>query len=538
MNKALRIKGKLGHGTYSKVYQVSDPYGNGTEDLVLKRNFCERNVDWCSNLKELDILARMKGHPFIIALENVSFDNPFRPEQPLTPRKKNESKDDQIHFFLERMLVNGKSLFSETERDEGYFVQVNILSCQLLLAMEYIHSHGIIHRDIKPDNILLNQQDDQALRDGECGVYLRLSDFGMSKNVCQSCPSTPGVVTSWYRAPEICMCLDYTTASDMWSVGCVFFEMIKGKPLFVESQDNSQRMYKLILDVVPQPIEENTLVDMWSRSSTSRYSQTDIRQPVRVSLLDRSEITQQEKEWFDDLGVDHTNEFFKIINGLLMFDDKKRLTATEALNMPFFESMREYIASVRQQCPISTSIDHHLVIVDCPEREWIASVANGICQQAKKIHNPEHWFKYRIIFHAVRLFDVYLDWAGDNVKKNSCQTTSVGMFHTSKQTVLNFYTVLYMSYKYFSSIDTPIYSWSVFVTEEYRTAEMSEKARRFERQMLEEVLKYKIYEASPYEYLSQNMVIGDGDKSMLMTKYLSVKAWKGNLGDLCDALIA
>lgn len=93
---------------------------------------------------------------------------------------------------------------------------------QLLRGLKYIHSAKVIHRDLKPSNLLLNANCD-----------LKICDFGLARPTSENEFMTEYVVTRWYRAPELLLnSSDYTAAIDVWSVGCIFMELMNRKPLF------------------------------------------------------------------------------------------------------------------------------------------------------------------------------------------------------------------------------------------------------------------------------------------------------------------
>ena len=118
---------------------------------------------------------------------------------------------------------------------------------QILRALKYMHSANVLHRDLKPSNLLLNSNCD-----------LKVCDFGLARGVEpgeDNMELTEYVVTRWYRAPEIMLsCQEYTKAIDVWSVGCIFAELLGRKPLF--PGDDYIHQLQIICDKLGTPSDE------------------------------------------------------------------------------------------------------------------------------------------------------------------------------------------------------------------------------------------------------------------------------------------
>lgn len=100
---------------------------------------------------------------------------------------------------------------------------VKLYAYQMFRSLAYIHSLGICHRDIKPQNLLVDP----------ASHILKLCDFGSAKRLIKGEPNVSYICSRYYRAPELIFgCTDYTPAIDVWSVGCVIAELMLGQPLF------------------------------------------------------------------------------------------------------------------------------------------------------------------------------------------------------------------------------------------------------------------------------------------------------------------
>lgn len=103
-----------------------------------------------------------------------------------------------------------------------FFFFLQYFLYQILRGLKYIHSANVLHRDLKPSNLLLNANCD-----------LKICDFGLARVTSETDFMTEYVVTRWYRPPELLLnSSDYTAAIDIWSVGCIFMELMDRKPVF------------------------------------------------------------------------------------------------------------------------------------------------------------------------------------------------------------------------------------------------------------------------------------------------------------------
>ena len=112
-------------------------------------------------------------------------------------------------------------------------IHIRFIVYQVAKALKYIHSANVIHRDLKPSNILVNSN-----------CLVKLCDFGLVrslKKVSLGAVLTEGVATRWYRSPEVLLgSKTYSTPADIWSFGCIIYEIMTGKPLFTGSCTRDQ----------------------------------------------------------------------------------------------------------------------------------------------------------------------------------------------------------------------------------------------------------------------------------------------------------
>ncbi|OMJ11193.1 Cell division control protein 2-like protein [Smittium culicis] len=173
---------------------------------------------------------------------------------------------------------------------------------QLLCGVEYTHRHKVLHRDLKPQNLLISKK-------GE----LKIADYGLSRasGIPVSSYSNK-VVTLWYRAPDVLMgSSKYGEDIDMWSVGCIFGEMVTGRPLFpgVSIQDELLKIFKILgTPIEPNRTSQNSSLNLNQSNIDSNSPQvtpqqnfppeTSIKQNVKAPENDYSGVTPLTKKSF------------------------------------------------------------------------------------------------------------------------------------------------------------------------------------------------------------------------------------------------
>lgn len=185
---------------------------------------------------------------------------------------------------------------------------------QLLRGLKYIHSANVIHRDLKPSNLLVNANCD-----------LKICDFGLARGLENDQPGglTEYVVTRWYRAPEIMLaCHEYTKAIDVWSVGCIFAELLARQALF--PGDDYIAQLRLISEKMGRPPESE--LDFVTSERAKRFMLSlPMKKPIPMA----------------DLFPEHKNEreAHSLLKRLLDFHPRTRITVEDALAHPFFASL-------------------------------------------------------------------------------------------------------------------------------------------------------------------------------------------------------
>ncbi|KAH7439004.1 hypothetical protein KP509_04G041000 [Ceratopteris richardii] len=289
----------IGKGSYGIVCSAMDTHTG--ERVAIKRinDIFEHVSDATRILREVKLL-RLLRHPDIVEIKHIML--------PPSPR---DFKDIFVVFELMESDLHEVIKANDDLTPEHY----QFFLYQLLRALKYIHTANVFHRDLKPKNILAN---------ADC--KLKICDFGLARVAFQDTPTTifwtDYVATRWYRAPELCGSFfsKYTPAIDIWSIGCIFAEILTGKPLFPGKSVVHQ--LELITDVLGTPHPD--VVGRVRNEKARRYlSSMPKKSPVNFT---------QKFPNANPLAV-------RLLEKLLAFDPKDRPSAEEALADPYFRNL-------------------------------------------------------------------------------------------------------------------------------------------------------------------------------------------------------
>ena len=385
---------KIGDGTFGVVYAATSPRtGN---NYAVKRNLMEEETSFIGVSREVDLLNKLRHHPHIVRLERVAFGQPFLGSifSPLTNDRQSQ-RDDTLHFVFSQAEYDlHRFIYGAAFDDYGLIKRYMV---HILLGLEYMHTSHIIHRDLKPSNVLIFGHEKDV--SGVSNVA-QLCDLGMAKPYTYQGKHTPGTVTPWYRAPEIALGYPhYDYKSDVWSAGCVLFEMV-AKHAFVEADNNDDQVLTQILRALPQelPLRKFRELVRSQKWRTVRLG-SNYRPSRRLSLQENINLTPSKLRQFQ-IQAGKYDDFCHLLNHMLTFVWEDRYTVTQCLDHPFFNDYRAIIADTRAQyAPIH--VPTPIVVHDCIERKWMSKVVTLVFNQRRNLK----WYRERAIFQAISLFD-------------------------------------------------------------------------------------------------------------------------------------
>lgn len=300
IQRRFEVISDLGNGAYGTVYKARDK-GRGGEVIALKKVYVREEPGIgipAFVMREIANLNRLssppnKEDPNIVRLLDVHSVEGRYPQE--------------VVFYL---------VFEHMDQDLDQFIRLSPSSgmdklivkdflWQILNGVDWMHVNTIVHRDLKPQNILVSQN----------GKHLKIADFGLSRLIGSNVVLSTQVVTQWYRAPEVLLHSSYCKSVDIWSVGCIFAEMITGRALFAAKRNGEKPQLEQIFSVIGTP--------------------TALQWPLESSISP-DQFEQHRPRVFSVLIPNAGPNTLELLSMMLEFQSAKRITADRALHSEFF----------------------------------------------------------------------------------------------------------------------------------------------------------------------------------------------------------
>jgi cyclin-dependent kinase len=290
----------LGQGAYGKVYKGQDIRTG--QYIALKRAITTNEEEGIppTTLREISILKSISECEYIVKLLDVI-------------SAKTKTGKSILYIVFQFLDCDLKAFMIKT-KGKGNGLEKNLVKkffFQLLIGLKHCHNNGIMHRDLKPQNILV-----------ENGEKIKIADFGLSRNF--SIPLgkyTHEVVTLWYRAPEILLgAKSYSIPIDTWSAGCIFAEMLIGKPIFCGESEIEQLL--AIFKILGTPTEKN-----W---------------PGVENFKDWHEFPRWSSKNLKLIFSKYDGESIEFLQSFLRLNPSKRIPILEAIEDPYFDDIRKF----------------------------------------------------------------------------------------------------------------------------------------------------------------------------------------------------
>lgn len=284
----------IGNGSFGVVYQAT--VAETGETVAIKKVFQDKRY----KNRELQIMKDLK-HPNVISCRHAFY---------TTGEKQNELYLNLVMDYIPETLYKVIKHYNSMKQSVPILL-VKLYAYQIMRSLAYIHSMGITHRDIKPQNLLVDTNTHT----------IKLCDFGSAKKLVKGEPNVSYICSRYYRAPELIFgATDYTGFVDIWSAGCVIAELLLGQPLFPGASGVDQLVE--IIKILGTPTREQ-IQDMNPNYTEFRFPQIR-KQPWNRVFRSRT-----------------PSEAVDFLSSLLVYSPQERPNPIEVLLHPFFDELRD-----------------------------------------------------------------------------------------------------------------------------------------------------------------------------------------------------
>lgn len=473
----LRNLTQVGSGTYGSVHLVEDTVT--LKRYAVKINSVEPSTSFVGGIKEADLLCRLKGHPSIVSLESVELKSPFIVHPSATLEE--GTREDKLYLIFEYMSNSLERLLKKRTK-----IDIRSFLRQMLLGIEFMHSKKIYHRDLKPANILSE------------GDRYAICDFGMSREV-RDPELSPRITTCWYRAPEVCSSHSYDSKVDIWALGLILAEIINGRAVLSGYADDDKRIL-------------NKILSLFSYQDKGLYNRT----ATTIGNIGSIVPSCRDQQLLD------------LLDGLLQINPNSRLSATEALEHPYFDSDRDIIEASRATHPPIDDSPDTIIIPVSSRRDMGILIAYEIyndrsMKSVSHTYKDRWWYSHRILFMSISIFDRYLLWIEENQEDIELSQEDIE---------LRFVVCLYISIKYNMNMMVPP-SFSDILPPSTDNSSIMIRAEEIEEEILVKVSKFKVTSPNPYSLFSDRVLTPHNIKALLKS-YGSVNSRINRVQDIVN----
>jgi glycogen synthase kinase 3 beta len=302
----------IGSGAFGEVFLAK--IISTKEKVAVKKVFQDKRY----KNRELSIMKEL-DHPNLIFLKSYYY-----------TKAPNHSDDEfYLNVVMDYVPQTLSSLISHNRNHETKFpdILLKIFSFQMLKGIGYLQSLGICHRDIKPQNILINPDD----------FTLKICDFGCAKHLIKGEPNIAYICSRYFRPPELVLgCTEYTTQVDVWSIGCVIAELCLDRPIF-PGKSAKEQLYE-IMKILGTPTKEE-LTNMNGKYKNLKLPKINAK-PWATVFKNKNN---------DPLYID-------LVSKLHVYEPESRLTPYKALCHPYFDDLRKSDVKLPNGKPLPSHI--------------------------------------------------------------------------------------------------------------------------------------------------------------------------------------
>lgn len=439
MEHDLKAAKRIGKGTYGEIYKVNDD--------AIKRNICDDEQDLRS-LRELAFLREVRSHPSFVQIKGLISSD-------MIPDKVWKDKTNEIFHFIMELgdsdLSDYMDNITELEEMKNFLVQV-------LLGLEYLHSKKIGHFDLKPGNIIVKTKED--------GIHYQICDLGISERWSNRYPSTRGLITSVYRAPEVAAkMLNYDGKADIWSLGCILYEMINNGKSFIKlgKNTNSGAIFKAI-------VQASEITD----SDLKYFNQTDLKKIKSKKFL-----------WA------RMPELQAVCLKMLTLNPKDRFSASQLLNMPIFNSYTKIITTTRKKLQKNLKF-----------KIQVSTLRNHVTRKLQELNSENSdMHSYSNIFRVLMLFDRIFE---------KLKEPDIDLF---------IYTASFIYHIIDNNLNSYIH-WKIFCDAKFKSKVMNPLLLKIIRETSCRLDHLTIYDLEKYEFIPDDE---------LWLRYSQIESYYGNI---------